>query len=254
MTYNIYIEQFDARYNILDVSESQLTKLIEAYKNGDDSITLDGNKYYMNEPSSFKIFTNKDAKDAVQYFNDLKRAGQATRGLFDVYMSPHQLEYLGENVTNKFIGDIGFGEGIKIAKEKVIQESLSNNYVDLDRIKKLKELTNGYDLKKLIRLCEELNDSYSRQNYYSVGMLVRSIIDHVPPIFKLKTFNEVANNYNDGGKSFGKNMKHLQNSLRNITDGFLHNQIRKKEALPNETQVNFSQDLDVLLSEIIRVS
>jgi hypothetical protein len=33
----------------------------------------------------------------------------------------------------------------------------------------------------------------------------------------------------------------------------LHYQIRKSETLPNETQIGFSNDIDVLLSEIVRI-
>ena len=48
-------------------------------------------------------------------------------------------------------------------------------------------------------------------------------------------------------------MKHLNNSLKNIANSYLHIQIREKEILPTEKQVNFSPDLDLLLSEIVRI-
>jgi hypothetical protein len=47
-------------------------------------------------------------------------------------------------------------------------------------------------------------------------------------------------------------MEHLSNS-RDISDRTLHSQIRSKEALPNKTQVNFANDLDALLEEIVRI-
>lgn len=83
-------------------------------------------------------------------------------------------------------------------------------------------------------------------------MLVRSILDHVPPEFSCKSFSEVANNY-AGSKSFKQSMAHLENSSRKIADAHLHTQIRKTESLPNKTQVNFTNDLDVLLAEIARI-
>ena len=87
-------------------------------------------------------------------------------------------------------------------------------------------------------------------------MIGRTILHHVPPIFGLKCFDEIANNY--GGpkdhKSFKKNMTHLNESLKNIADSYLHLQIRKKEVLPTENQIDFKQDMDVLLGEIIRIS
>ena len=48
-------------------------------------------------------------------------------------------------------------------------------------------------------------------------------------------------------------MIHLDTSSRKIANAHLHTQIRKKEILPNQTQVDFSNDIDVLLSEIVRI-
>lgn len=83
-------------------------------------------------------------------------------------------------------------------------------------------------------------------------MITRAILDHIPPIFEKKDFKEVANQY--GSKSFKGNAQHLENSLRNIADYYLHIPIRKKEVLPNKNQINFSNDLDVILAEIIRIT
>jgi len=126
------------------------------------------------------------------------------------------------------------------------------SYIDLSRIEELKRIkSDQFDLTKLIRFCEELNIVSENNNAYSVAMLGRAIIDHVPPIFNKNTFNEVANNYS--GRSFQKSMQHLNNSLRNIADGSLHQPVRNKETLKNATQVNFSTDLDVLLEEVVRI-
>jgi hypothetical protein len=48
-------------------------------------------------------------------------------------------------------------------------------------------------------------------------------------------------------------MQHLDKSLRNAADSFLHVQIRSKEVLPSFQQVDFRSDVDFLLAEIIRV-
>ncbi len=131
---------------------------------------------------------------------------------------------------------------------------LADTFVGLDRVSELRGIISSkFDLAKLIRLCEELNDCYANGNYYSVGMLIRAILDHVPPIFGLKTFSEVANNYSGNGRSFKQAMQHLDTSSRSIADLHLHTQIRSKEILPNKMQVNFLSDLDLLLAEIIRI-
>ena len=100
-------------------------------------------------------------------------------------------------------------------------------------------------------MCKELNDNYSLANYLSCGMLIRAILDHVPPIFGKSTFKEVVNNY--GTKSFKDIISPLEDSARKISDSYLHNPIRKKEILPTKTQVSFQPNMDCLLTEIVRV-
>ncbi len=130
----------------------------------------------------------------------------------------------------------------------------TNQYVDPTRITEIKSLTSSaFDHRKLIRLCEELNICYKSECYLAVVMILRSILDHVPPIFGCKNFGEVANSYKTGMKSFKDSMQHPENSSRKIANAHLHEQIRKSETLPNKTQVNFTNDLDVLLAETVRV-
>lgn len=126
-------------------------------------------------------------------------------------------------------------------------------YVDEARIADLRRL-NGtpYDLTKVVALCEELNICYRSQCYHAVAALVRALMDHVPPIFGCKSFNEVANNY-PGAKSFKECMQRLDGAARKIADAHLHTRIRASEVLPTRTQVNFSNEVDFLLAEIVRV-
>lgn len=138
----------------------------------------------------------------------------------------------------------------RMPKQK--QRDPKDSFVNFSRISELKVLSsNDFDLSRLIKLLEELNIAYENECYMTSAMICRAILDHIPPIFSKKTFVEVANNY--GGKSFKGNAHHLQNSLRNIADNHLHQPIRKKEVLPNPHQINFSNDLDVILAEIIRL-
>ncbi len=137
--------------------------------------------------------------------------------------------------------------------QETIEPSPPDYYVDKSRIQELKAIsTTQFDLSKLIRILEEMNLCHKEQCHISLIMLTRALLDHVPPIFSCKTFSEVSNNY-AGTKSFKESMFHLENSSRKIADQHLHSQIRQREALPNETQVNFSNDIDVLLSEVVRI-
>jgi hypothetical protein len=125
-------------------------------------------------------------------------------------------------------------------------------YVSLGRISELRAIcSTNWDLRKLIRFCEETNSAYQNDNFLSVAMLLRAIADHVPPIFGAPSFAQYAASC--AGRSHQRSMKHLEGSLRNIADGILHQQIRQRESLPTASQVDFRQDLDVLLGEVIRV-
>jgi hypothetical protein len=142
---------------------------------------------------------------------------------------------------------------IKHDRENLKDAFSDQPYIDKSRLQELKGIpTDQFDLSRLIRILEELDSSYKRNCYISIITLTRALLDHVPPIFSCKNFSEIANNYS-GSKSFKESMRHLENSSRKIADQYLHTQIRQKESLPNRTQVSFSNDIDVLLSEICRV-
>jgi len=49
-----------------------------------------------------------------------------------------------------------------------------------------------FDCTKLVRFCEELNDAYGRGNYLSCALLIRAVMNHVPPVFGCRTFGEVC--------------------------------------------------------------
>ncbi|PYQ87086.1 MAG: hypothetical protein DMG02_21545 [Acidobacteria bacterium] len=109
----------------------------------------------------------------------------------------------------------------------------------------------SFDLQRLIRLCEEANVAYSEGCYHATAMLVRGLLDHVPPLFGKRTFTEVANNH--GSRSFKESMQHLENGARKVADAHLHTAIRNRETLPTAQQVAFGPEVDVLLAEIIRI-
>lgn len=126
-----------------------------------------------------------------------------------------------------------------------------SEFVNLDRIDELRSISNpNFDFSKLIAYCEEVNICYQNECYLAVAMLTRAIIDHIPPIFNTTDFQNVYGK--NGTRSFKEQMMHLDKSLRKIADSYLHSHIRNKESSPNQTQVNFSQDIDVLLEEICR--
>jgi hypothetical protein len=156
-------------------------------------------------------------------------------------------------ILNKAIEQIRHEIDISSAPEAIKLTTAQRDYIHQDRIKELRGISsNQFDLCKLLKFCEELNNSYRANNFFSIIWLTRALIDHVPPIFGFKTFNEVVSNYN-GTRSFKENMERLNSSSRKIADQHLHTLIRNSESIPTINQVDFSNDIDVLLAEIYRI-
>jgi hypothetical protein len=172
--------------------------------------------------------------------------------------------------ANGVIGPLGTPKNSVVRMKKIVEGAINHirrrpglaesqipanvaTFVSSSRLAELRTLPNlKWDYSRLIRLCEELNVAHANGCLMASAMLVRGITDHVPPIFGSKKFSEVANNY-AGAQSFRGSMKHLDGSLRNIADAHLHVHIRKAEVLPTQAQLSFQADLDVLLSEIVRL-
>lgn len=196
-----------------------------------DSPLVSGNGYY-NDPAAWAAF-HAAVKARLAWIAQL----------------PARMEKVRENAVDRVqqsAASSGRGE--------VAIDEHSRAIVDPQRVEQLKGLrSEQFDFSKLIRLCEELNVAFATESYFATAMLTRAVVDHVPPIFGVRTFAEVANNY-AGSQSFKASMKTLEQSSRNIADQHLHCQIRAAETIPTGTQVNFSNDLDVLLGEIVRLN
>ncbi len=220
---------------------------------------------YLSKESSSDIsriekFTLKSATD---YFHDLfptKFMTRDTESASGYYIAPH---IYWESISKYIISmpsqlksfSFEFEKEISKPKNKksfTSETAKESYYIESSIILGLSQIkSEKYDLTKLIQMCKELNDNYSLGNYLASGMLIRSILDHIPPIFEKKTFTEVVNNY--GTKSFRDIILPLDVSSRKISDSYLHTPIRNKEILPSKTQVSFQPNMDTLLSEIIRV-
>ena len=143
----------------------------------------------------------------------------------------------------------GSTDGRAVGKRDKTSE---RDYIAKTRIEELKNVnSNLWDTRKLVLLCQEINSAYAAQNYISVALLARAMIDHIPPIFDQPSFGAVVAQY--GTKSFKDTMSHLDKSMRKIADSFLHGHIRDRETLPNENTVDVKRELDVLLGEVVRI-
>lgn len=178
----------------------------------------------------------------------------------------HQLEMTRLEGTRNYLGSQSYhsveqAEGILRSAAKTMERRTDAAssllptaalYVDGQRLAELRSISSAaWDLRRLIRMCEELNASFAGANFHATAMLVRAITDHVPPVFGASSFPAYASSI--ASRSTKGTMERLAKSLRDIADGALHIQMRAQETLPTSTQVDFRQELDVLLGEVVRL-
>ena len=100
-------------------------------------------------------------------------------------------------------------------------------FVDSSRMLQIESINSDkFDLSRLKAKCEELNTNYQNDGFFSCAMLIRSIIDHIPPIFGKSNFSEVSGSH--GTRSFKESMTHLDKSSRKIADAYLHTHLERR--------------------------
>ena len=105
------------------------------------------------------------------------------------------------------------------------------------------------DLGKLIRMCEELNECYARENYLACALLIRAAMNHIPPVFGFNTFKQVVAN---SGRSVKCALELLEDDARIVSDLHNHATMRSREPLPTLSQIGpFQASFEILLHEII---
>jgi hypothetical protein len=133
--------------------------------------------------------------------------------------------------------------------------SSPKTYIDVRLLEELEGLGKAcpWSLDKLLHLARELNANHTADQPYACHMLLRAILDHVPPAFGYERFTQVVSNHSWGATD-SRYMKKLIES-RNASDDVLHRQIRKNlsrigmDDLPPRAYVNaLLQELLTLLS------
>jgi len=105
------------------------------------------------------------------------------------------------------------------------------------------------DPRKLVKMCEELNDAYARGNYVSSALLLRAIINHVPSVFGASTFAEVIS---QAGRSVKAILARLNDDARPIADLHTHLLMRQTEHLPTKNQLEpYKATFEVLIQEVL---
>jgi hypothetical protein len=128
--------------------------------------------------------------------------------------------------------------------------ALNAAFLSPDVLLKLKSIESPrLDPRKLIKMCEELNDAYARANYISAVLLLRAIMNHIPPVFAEETFAAVVAR---SGRSVKSILSRLNEDARPIADLHTHMTIRRSEHLPTKNQIEpYKASFEVLINEIL---
>ncbi|WP_393169346.1 hypothetical protein [Nonomuraea marmarensis] len=126
-------------------------------------------------------------------------------------------------------------------------------YVNLDLIRELEELDSvcHWSLDKLVGLARELNGNYAANQPYACHMLLRAILDHIPPAFGRTTFAHVVANHK-WGTTDARYVKRLT-EYRNPSDDVLHRQIRTGPSRIGMDDLPPRSYINALLQELLIV-
>jgi hypothetical protein len=132
--------------------------------------------------------------------------------------------------------------------EEVLVGYLVNPSI-IDKLKHVK--SKAHDPMLLAQMCKEINSSFSHGNLIAATLLMRAVLNYVPPIFGHKTFTQVTANI---GRSLKDSFSHLENGLRKIADFHTHRTIGIGDMYPSSAQVEpFKPQFELLLHQVITI-
>lgn len=108
--------------------------------------------------------------------------------------------------------------------------------------------SNRVDVASLVRMCREINSSHAHGNVLATVLVMRTVLNHVPPVFGYETFGQVVANV---GKSLKESLDHLEKGLRKVADFHTHRKMTAAEFYPSVAQVEpFKPQFEVLLQQV----
>jgi hypothetical protein len=101
----------------------------------------------------------------------------------------------------------------------------------------------------LVTMCNEINSSFRNGNLVATILLMRAVLNYVPPVFGRDTFSQVVAN---SGRSLRDSFDHLENGLRKIADFHTHRLLDSADLSPTRAQVEpFKPQFELLLQQAV---
>ena len=105
------------------------------------------------------------------------------------------------------------------------------------------------DTSSLVRMCREINSSYAHGNVLATALLMRTVMNHIPPVFGFETFAQFVAST---GRSLKESFTHLENGLRKVADFHTHRKMETSECYPSAAQVEpFKPQFELLMQQIV---
>lgn len=124
------------------------------------------------------------------------------------------------------------------------------NYIPKKVIRKLHSSSESKPT-KLLAFIDAINISYKSGHFFMVVILVRAILDYVPPIFGFDKATTLVSQISNK-RTFKKAIKLLNDSSRQVADDLLHNAAHKPEILKVDkiSCDNIRDNLLIVLDEV----
>jgi hypothetical protein len=251
MRYYLYYKTKSNSYSIYPLVQRELLDFTSQATSTGRALAK-GKLYSFKDVEEFHIYAIPEKLNisgfvkAMQDAKNVDSFGNVSTIVLENHLKVVTEEFLNTSLLKHLLGS-------QIQKSQPSEKD--GDYVSTDTINELIRLHSPkYDLCKLIKLLQELNEVYKANLILCTGMLLRAILDHVPPIFNYGNFASLSAQYSSQGntRSFKAQMQILDN-FRNAADSVLHSQIRKTERLPSMIQFEKKTELDSLLQEITRI-
>lgn len=134
--------------------------------------------------------------------------------------------------------------------DAVLATGVNTWIVDSSMIERLTQTSSStVDVQFLIKLCKEINSCFAHGNIVATALLMRTVLNYVPPVFDCDTFEQVVASI---GRSLKDSFGHLENGLRKIADFHAHRRIGGGDFYPSAAQVEpYKPQFELLLQEVL---
>jgi len=118
-------------------------------------------------------------------------------------------------------------------------------------------IVNEFELKRsasidcafMARVCREINSCYSQGHNIAALLLMRTVLNAVPPVFGHETFPQVVAN---SGRSLKSSFEYLEDGLRKVADFHAHSLVELVRPYPTGAQVEpFKPQFEILLQQVL---